>query len=154
MDNFFCRGKTHNYAKNLHTDVITWEEIISCFDLNIQNKNYIKILENFGIVLHEINSVKKIFPILTEIIDKNPSQKYSAHAYISFSAESKTFGKHKDQSDVWFWQCIGNTKWIVYDTEINVYTLSPGDIIYIPREMYHDTIPLSPRLGISFGVDS
>ncbi len=78
----------------------------------------------------------------------------SAHMYISLSKRSKTFDKHKDNSDVWFWQCIGKTKWEIFESDtIYSYILEPGDFIYVPKNMFHKTTPLSSRVGISFGVD-
>jgi len=31
--------------------------------------------------------------------------------------------------------------------------MSPGDFIYVPKNIFHEVIPLTPRVGISFGID-
>ena len=113
-----------------------------------------KSLLNYGIVLHKIFDIEEVNFILKKIKNNNPNNSYSAHAYISLSKESKTFGKHKDESDVWYWQCIGSTQWKIFESNETIsYILEPGDIIYVPRGIFHDIIPLSPRVGISFGLD-
>jgi mannose-6-phosphate isomerase-like protein (cupin superfamily) len=152
-NNFFIKRKNHEYVKDFYKNLISWDKIIQSIDDNLQSNSFIKVLSNFGMVLHDIRDIEEIYPIMNQIIASNPGYNYSAHAYISFSKESKTFGKHKDNSDVWFWQSIGSTKWTVYDEETNIYILNPGDMIYVPSKMYHDTSPLSPRVGISFGID-
>ena len=154
MNNIFNSSSSHKYIKKFLTKVPDWKKIISNIDLNIQNKQSIKSLFNYGIVLHEIFNIEEVDFILNEIKNNNPNYSYSAHAYVSLSKESKTFGKHKDESDVWYWQCIGSTQWKIFEFNENIsYILEPGDIIYIPRGIFHDVIPLSPRVGISFGLD-
>jgi ribosomal protein L16 Arg81 hydroxylase len=62
---------------------------------------------------------------------------------------SETFGRHKDSMDVYFWQIQGSTRW-EFDN-IN-YVLAPGDLIYVPKETYHNVVPLGPRAGISMSL--
>lgn len=154
MDSIFKSSLSHKYIKKFLTEVPNWEQIIYNIDLNVQNKQLIKSLPNYGIVIHEISDIKEVDFILSEIKNNNPNNIYSAHMYISLSKESKTFGKHKDKSDVWYWQCIGSTEWKIFQShETMSYILKPGDIIYVPKETFHDVIPLSSRVGISFGLD-
>ena len=61
--------------------------------------------------------------------------------------KSNTLGKHHDWQNVWFWQCQGKTKWIIKEKE--EYILSPGDLIYVPKNWTHEVIALSHRVGIS-----
>ena len=154
MNNIFNSSSSHKYIKKFLTKVPDWKKIISNIDLNIQNKQSIKSLPDYGIVLHNIFNIEGVEFILNEIKNNNPNNNYSSHVYISLSKKSKTFGKHKDESDVWYWQCIGSTQWKIFEFNENIsYILEPGDIIYIPRGIFHDVIPLSPRVGISFGLD-
>ena len=81
MNNFFITKDRHEYIKNFHNDVISWDELIQCFDHNIQNERFIKIFPNFGLVLHEIETIEKIFPIINEIIINNP-QKNILHMHM------------------------------------------------------------------------
>ena len=52
--------------------------------------------------------------------------------------------------DVYFWQIQGSTKW---EFDSLSYILNPGDLIYVPRGVYHSVFPLTPRVGISFGAE-
>jgi mannose-6-phosphate isomerase-like protein (cupin superfamily) len=154
MNSIFKSSLSHKYIKKFLTKVPDWKKIIYNIDLNIQNKQLIKSLPDYGIVLHNTFNIEEVDFILKEIENNNPNNSYSAHVYISLSKESKTFGKHKDESDVWYWQCIGSTQWKIFEfNETISYILEPGDIIYVPRGIFHDVIPLSPRVGISFGLD-
>lgn len=71
--------------------------------------------------------------------------------YMSLAPNAFSHGIHRDVTDVYHWQQLGTTKWVVYDNGKHTYDLTPGDILFIPKGMYHDTLPLSPRVGISVG---
>lgn len=131
---------------------ITWEDVIGCINSNVEKKQFIKIQDNFGIVLHLVE-LENVQTILQHFHCLNPCKTPSAHMYISFSTQSETFGWHKDDTDVMFWQAIGSTKFLLADNQIYEYNLEPNDLLYIPRQMMHCTIPNSPRVGISMGLD-
>ena len=153
MENFFEISTHHKFYHKSDYILPTWDSIINNIDNNVKENSHIKIMNNFGIVTHETLDIVEIRPIFKLLKERYPHLTTSAHAYISFSSKSFTFGKHKDNTDVWVWGCIGVTKWTVFDEEIYEYHLHPGDIIYIPKGMYHDTQPITPRVSISFGVD-
>lgn len=153
MEDFFEISRHHKFYEKSDYSLPTWDSIINNVDVNIRKNLPVKIMNNFGIVTHDTLDIVEIHPILKILQKKYSNLTTSAHAYISFSSKSSTFGKHKDDTDVWVWGCIGITKWTVFDDEIHKYYLHPGDIIYVPRGMYHDTKPITPRVSISFGVD-
>ena len=68
-----------------------------------------------------------------------------AHLYIN-TCVGLTFGKHKDNVDVYFWQVQGISEWII-DNQIIV--LSPGDLLIVKKDIYHEVVPKTPRAGIS-----
>lgn len=153
MEDFFEISEHHKFYQKSNYVLPTWNSVIDNIDKNVKQNSHIKIMNNFGIVTHETLDIIEIHPIFQLLKEKYPHLTTSAHSYISFSSESSTFGKHKDNTDVWVWGCIGITKWTVFDEKIYEYYLHPGDIIYVPRGMYHDTQPITPRVSISFGVD-
>lgn len=154
-DNFFKSTQHHKFLKNYIKSDLSWDNVIYNIDINTQENYSIKSLSNYGIVIHNIFNIEKVNIILDEIKKNNTNHNhFSAHMYISLSKKSKTFGKHKDCSDVWFWQCIGKTNWEVFENnQIYSYILDPGDFIYVPKNIFHNVIPMSPRVGISFGMD-
>ena len=52
-----------------------------------------------------------------------------AHLYFNITTNARTFGKHNDNDDVWFWQCQGVTKWTIEDEDEIVleYTMIDHD---------------------------
>ena len=75
---------------------------------------------------------------------------HTAHTYMNVTTQNYGgLGRHNDTMDVWYWQCQGITSWTFDDA---VYVLQPGDLITIPKGVYHEVIPLTPRLGVSMGV--
>ncbi len=147
---YIKQEKHFKFTENL--PLITWENVIDCFNLNIEKRQLIKVQDNFGVILHEVE-LQSVQVILEQFNRLRPNHVASAHMYISFSTQSETFGWHKDVSDVLFWQAIGSTKFLVEDNQIYEYDLQPNDLLYIPKKMKHCTIPNSPRVGISMGLD-
>jgi hypothetical protein len=140
----------------------SWEEILSEFNreylihLQTGDPNIFKYQERFGFVLHQCEAI----PIVREFlhhIAKNyhrQNQNYTALGYISFSSESATYGRHRDVMDVWCWQMTGYTLWQVEGRRRNFEkVLEPGELIYVPRGMWHNTKPSTPRAGLSFGSE-
>ena len=57
-----------------------------------------------------------------------------------------TYGKHKDNIDVYFWQVQGISEWIINEEHI---LLNPSDLLFVEKGVYHEVIPKTPRAGIS-----
>lgn len=147
-------GKTHKHYKDLPFPCLTWDEVFWNIDQNVCAGSVIEEQQNYGLITHNAHLIKKTQPILELVKQADPTREWTAYMHLSLCTKSFTLGKHKDQADVWFWQTIGKTRWIVFDQEIHVYELSPGEMLYIPHGMYHDTKPLTPRVGISFGLEA
>jgi hypothetical protein len=90
---------------------------------------------------------------LTEEKQKKINQGYipNVSIYMSLAPNAFSHGIHCDVTDVYHWQQVGTTRWTVYDNGKHTYELNPGDVLYVPRGMYHDTLPLTPRAGLSVG---
>ena len=71
--------------------------------------------------------------------------------YHSFHPSASSHGIHRDAADVFHWQQQGLTEFTVYENGAHTYLLAPGDGIFIPFGMYHDTKPITPRCGLSIG---
>ena len=143
----------HYYFGNQVLPEIEWSTIIDIFNYCAVNNLPVKKLPNTGFVFEHHNNVKEIVE-LQELYSKlEPNLPCTVHIYVSFLEISATFGRHKDTSDVLFWQAIGATQWEIEDNGIHSYILKQNDMIYIPRGMYHNVKPLTPRVGISLGID-
>lgn len=150
---FFNTKTYHQYLPGFYSNVPTWDDVIRNIDHSIQVHAEMRGLKFFGMVCKDASMITQKDYIEDLILKHNPDRLLTkTQLYLSMSSKSQGFGKHNDTTDVWFWQCIGQTTWTVYDTETVIYTLSPGDMIYVPKAMYHDVKPLSPRAGLSFGI--
>ena len=147
------QNNKHFVFRNLDLTTPTWSEILENLNQTIVSKSKIKVLDNLGFVFFDAERMESVNSLLTEI-KKITDKPCTAHCYVSLLEISNTFGRHNDTSDVFFWQVQGNTLWKVEQGETTCeYKLYPNDLIYIPRFVFHDVLPLGPRAGISIGID-
>ena len=126
--------------RKYNTNTLTWEEALKNLQYSKENNLLIKINPPGFFVCHEGHKIKNLHPIMKDL------KCVSAHLYINVFSQEKNSGKHKDEMDVWFWQCKGKTKWIVNNKE-NI--LTEGDLIFVKKQVYHEVIALEPRVGVS-----
>lgn len=147
------QNNKHFVFRNLDLTTPSWNEILENLNQTIVSKSKIKVLDNLGFVFFNAERMSSVNNLLTEI-KKITDKSCTAHCYISLLEISNTFGRHNDTSDVFFWQVQGQTIWRVEQgATINEYKLSPNDLIYIPRFVFHEVTPIGPRAGISIGID-
>lgn len=143
------------YKKHF-TDLPTWEDIILLLNYVQENNIPIFVFENLGFRININESFSDLIPKIEEIrkhIHKfSPNKICDADIYISMLTNSGTYGRHKDQEDVYFILASGKMKFIIEDNEPKEYLLEPGDMLYLPAGKYHTPIPLTPRIGISIGL--
>ena len=142
-------GQYHVF-RSLSLVTPTWEDLSFEFNRCLMEKDQLKIFENFGFVLHAAENIPHVESVLREYSKCDPTLSASAHCYISFLPFSRTFEEHTDNTDVLYWQCAGEVKWVVQGNE---YILKPNDAVYVPRNMKHYALPFTPRFGISLGLD-
>ena len=151
-DKFFEITDYHQICVGEFTNVPAWDDVIKQIDYCYRRK-LLAQNSSLGMKCEHGYNYKQITPLQEKIVSNNSSDYiFTYDAYISLSSESKTFGKHNDTVHTWFWQCVGKTKWTVWDDKEYTYILNPGDVIFVPSEMYHLPIPLTPRMGLSLGL--
>lgn len=143
----------HQLIGKVNFPTLTWDDVIFNLNKNVLEEDDYKILPNLGFVTHHTRHLRKVCDVGMEIQKLFPTNYITSHLYFSLLEISKTFGKHNDYQHVFYWQCIGITEWTVWDKEEYVYNLMPGEIIYVPAGMDHSTKPITPRAGISFGIE-
>jgi hypothetical protein len=154
-DNFLKArtDKDYYFFGDVGLELFTWEEVIKEFNRTVVSNIEFARFENLGLTLFEAENILNVKPFLDEYAKLDLSVPPSAHCYVSFLETSKSFGRHKDKSDVLFWQVIGKTKWIVETLQgVKEHVLGPNEAIFVPMEMYHNVIPLTPRASVSFGL--
>ena len=68
-----------------------------------------------------------------------------------FSLTSQTGNTHFDEEDVFILGLNGKTIYRIYEENNNDYCIEKGDIIFIPKNIKHKVIGLTPRIIASFG---
>jgi ribosomal protein L16 Arg81 hydroxylase len=133
----------------------SWDDVFLNLEKSIDEKSIVKVGEYFSIITHKGDKHIPLAEQFLEAIRKlDPSLGGSAHVYIALTRLSQSFGRHKDNADVFFWQIIGSTRWKLFnDAGVKEHTLNVGDVLYVPRYMEHEVTSLGPRVGISFGLD-
>ena len=129
------------FIKGYNLEIPTWAEIIDNLNVSNDNCEFVKNTTPGFFVAHNAERIEKVRLVAKEL------GCMFAHSYINFLKSSRTFGDHNDTMTVRFWQGEGMTKWLVNGNE--EYILNPGDLIIIPKGVYHNVKPLTPRFGIS-----
>ena len=129
--------------KNYNNKVPSWDSLLKNFNNSVINKNNIKHNCLGFFVSHNANEIEEVKEVLKDL------KLIEAHLYLNITTHGKTFGKHTDVDDVYFWQVKGQTEWIIKD---NKYLLDIGDLIIVPKFIEHNVIPLTPRAGISMSL--
>lgn len=114
----------------------------------------VRLWENFALTFHGTeNHLSKAADFNNHISEVHPTHNESqCMAVVSLSTSGEHIGKHYDNTDVIFWQCIGKVRWhIGFDLEHSeVFDLEPGDILYNPAGSWHYVESLTPRASLSF----
>lgn len=133
----------------------SWDEVLLNVERSIEENSLIKLGPYLSIVTHNGHvHLQAAADFLAAIRRLDPSRPASAHVYIGLTRFSESFGRHRDNSDVFFWQVLGRTSWKVYAQDgVQEHTLGAGDVLYVPKNMDHEVRSLCPRVGISFGLD-
>jgi ribosomal protein L16 Arg81 hydroxylase len=149
------RNKQPYLFRGVLPDAPSWDDVLKNLEKSLEEQSLIKVGPYFSIVTHNGDKhIRLAGELLEEIRKLDPSLSGSAHVYIGLTRFSESFGKHKDNADVFFWQVIGSTHWKVFSQAgVKEHTLGIGDVLYVPRYMEHEVTSLSPRVGISFGLD-
>lgn len=143
----------HQFLGNINFPRLTWDDVIYNFNKTIVEGLTYRTTNSFGFVTHHNNHNKKVLAVAEEIQKLFPTNEISAHLYVSLTELSDTFGRHNDPERLFIWQSIGITRWYVWDDKEYTYDLIPGDLLYIPAGMDHNTKPITPRAAISFGIE-
>ena len=133
------------HIKSYNKKVVSWKEVFENFNWSVNNKDDIKFNDFGFFVSHKADLMKKVKTVLKDL------KCNSAHLYFNIITKARTFGPHRDTMDVWFWQCQGKTKWVIENKK--EYILNPGDLIFVPKNIQHEVVPLSPRAGISMAKE-
>ena len=102
---------------------------------------------------HDIRNIAH--PIREEIKSFKEGTAYTTHLYCNMGNGLETLGRHHDQVDVFFIPLIGELVMKVWnkDSEEYKYNMTPGDVLYIPAGLDHESVASVPRASLSFGIE-
>lgn len=147
-------NRRHVFLGDQNLTLPTWQEIIECVNWNMENDKSFRGYEYFGLAVWDCSTIKCVDEARMAYATLDTNLKPSAHLYVSLCTKAKTSGWHWDDSDIVYWQAIGETKFEIEDDGREfTYIMKPNQMVFVPRGMYHNTTPLTPRAGISLGLD-
>lgn len=120
-----------------------WQKLTVTLD-NINEQNFAGIEDKVAKLVELHRTFKNV-----------PNRCTGYFGAVSFTNKEPTTGKHSDPIDVIYCQFIGSVVWSIFTDEGKKdFTLNPGDIIYVPKDIDHEVISLTPRAAISFMFDA
>tara|TARA_Y100000004_G_scaffold195512_2_gene262693 strand:+ start:184 stop:591 length:408 start_codon:yes stop_codon:yes gene_type:complete len=131
------------FIQSYNKNCPSWQELLENFNNSVKDKKLIRhncLGFFFSDEAHKLKLVKNVLDDLKLV---------TAHLYMNISEDGDTYGRHCDDVDVYYWQVQGKTMW-KFDNE--TYILNSGDLIIIPKGVYHNVVPIGPRAGISMSV--
>ena len=129
--------------RGYNNNTISWKEAFSNFNDSISKKEFIKNIEGF-FVSHNAERISLVQDVLNDLECR------VAHLYIGIDVTNHGFGNHFEEDDVWFWQNKGISRWDFNNGDS--YTLNEGDLIYVPKGVYHKVSTIEARFGISMSL--
>ena len=129
--------------RGYNNNTISWKEAFYNFNDSISKNEYVKNIEGF-FVSHNAERISLVQDVLNDLECR------VAHLYIGIDVTNPGFGNHVDEDDVWFWQNKGISRWDFNNGDS--YTLNEGDLIYVPKGVYHKVSTIEARFGISMSL--
>lgn len=152
------KNRQHFVFRDVIKQNLEWDDVILDIDQSLIKKYLIKVRYKFGIITHNAEEhLGQVNDFLNAIHELDPTLNKTAHIYTSLSSQTRDGEFHWDKSEVWYWQTIGDVDVEVAENEKSnktTYRLHPGDVIYFPEGLLHRVISLTPRVGVSLGLDS
>ena len=115
-----------------------------------------KIIKKYTCFIIDCSRVSKRINNLCKIIEDVTNLSTDAHIYFALNKLSKSFDRHKDTSHNFIVQIEGKTNFKVWQDNKIVLNelLGKGDMIYIPKNTYHQAVSKEKRLSISFAMSN
>ena len=152
--------------RKVEVDNITWTDVFDKLEYDRLNKTFTVISpkvkseeilnESDNFILHQsaLNTVVcegnyvpfQMRPLFDYMWSRYGMREF--HQYVSLGAECSTFGWHNDTLDVMIVPIIGKIGYRV--DGLGEVDMDPGDVLYIPKYVYHEPVVYGPRATLSF----
>ena len=131
--------------RGYNNNTVSWKEAFYNFNDSISKKELVKKKEGF-FVSHNAERISLVQDVLNDLECR------IAHLYIGIDVTNPGFKNHVDDVNIWFWQNKGTSRWDF--TNGDSYTLYEGDLLYIPKGVYHKVSSVEARFGISMNQET
>jgi|694.fasta_scaffold141580_2 hypothetical protein len=100
--------------------------------------------EKFNYLSNDLEKIKKY-------LEENSNYKMERSlAVISFTNSEKSTGRHSDEHDILYVQCIGTVMWKIWEEEKEkTFILNKGDCIFVKKNIEHEVLSITPRASLS-----
>ena len=131
--------------RGYNNNTLSWEESFYNLNDSICKNEVVKFIAAGFFVSHNAERISLVRDVLNDLECR------VAHLYIGIDVTNCGFDNHVDTVDVWFWQNKGISKWDFNNGDS--YMLNEGDLIYIPKGVYHKVSSVVARFGISMSQE-
>jgi len=120
------------------------------FQINVMSDYHnLKNIFQMPNVLNYLPEFKIFFDFLNKLFQYEKSEEDQVDIFFSFV--SQVGNPHIDREDVFIIGLNGKTIYRFYDNVNEDYTIEKGDMIFIPKNIKHKSISLTPRIIGSIG---
>lgn len=123
---------------------------------NIQIQNHMWLAPQTNNLFNRFKGVSELLYKLNNGVDNSYCEYFNQGNHncesdwhfqgIRISLSNRLVNDHHDPHDIFYWQIVGTSFWKI-DGGIT-YTLSPGDLFYLPLENSHEVWCDGPRAGL------
>jgi mannose-6-phosphate isomerase-like protein (cupin superfamily) len=155
-------NKDYFHFGKVNVPIPSWEEILYEFDREYQIHKFNKddkifqYKNNLAFILLDCSKINIVNRFVQELTNNQKDDQliWTIFGFVNLSKLSETYGRHNDHMDVWFWQLKGCTQFKVEGRNRDFEKIiEPGELLYIPKGMWHDTRPMGPRVAISMALE-
>lgn len=123
-------------------------------NLNYSRVGLVRFYDKLTMVIDHVEKstyLQKDLKKIKKYLKKYKMESNYEMAVVSFTNNDATTGRHFDNDDVLYVQFIGSVIWKIWekDKEI-VYILNSGDLLFVPKNTYHEVKSITPRAAVSF----
>lgn len=151
------------YYESVIQHDIQWDDIIENFEISSKKgcppytnryEGDIAWVDRYSFWKHSSNDIPIINDISQQLQDHFTNYKITTESFLSFCSLGQSIGKHFDSFNAIYLQLLGSTKWTFYNDDRNTFTLTRGDMLYVPENVPHHIDVISPRYSVSFALES
>ncbi len=170
-EQFEISKKNNNilFIKNYFTDQLSLNELVELIDTaskseNKEDINYSSDNPGYQSFLLNLPSQHSwINSLIGKIINEfRGDYNYRQEVPPKVQVFSNLFGdyesyKHRDPWDAFLIQLFGTVVWEIYEEKEvlkETYVVEPGDLLFIPEQLYHKIIANSARASLNLGISA